>query len=74
MIGLWKWGGNNNIPSFNRDTSFKINTSFWRHQNHDLIQLPIPILQCHSMKHQYIRIIVPRFEVYGMKNEGEIAL
>ena len=45
-------------------------------QNPDLISLNYPYLtkKSQSMKHQYKRIVVPRFEVDGKKTEGEIAL
>ena len=35
---------------------------------------PVKLSVSHSMTHQYIRIIVQRFEVDGKKTEREIAL
>ena len=53
----------NDNPSFNRDTIL------WSYLSSDLMQLNAPD---HSIKPQYKRIIVPRFEVDWMKTQGEI--
>ena len=51
-------------------------TSPWWQKNPDLIQVNYPdLIKKHkSIEPQYMRIIVPRFEVDWIKTQGEIAL